>query len=177
MTASINPIPERIHDYRVYKSGSTFLGTADVELPKVQYNTESVKGAGILGELETPTIGQTKSLKTKINFRTTTSEMISLLDCVGHDLEFRSAIQKYDVSSGKRGIDGHRIVIRGFPTEGELGKLEQNGANNSSIELECVYLKYVINDTTVLEIDKLNYVYKVSGTDLLSDVKTALGII
>jgi uncharacterized protein len=173
---SVNMIPERIVDYRVYKNGSTLLGVADVELPKIQYVTEAIKGAGILGELETPTVGATKSLKAKITFRTTTSDMISLLDCAGHSLEFRSAIQKTD-ADGDRGIDTHRIVIRGFPSEGELGKLEAGASGNSSIELECVYLKYVISDSTVLEIDKLNYVYKVSGTDLLSTIKTALGIV
>ena len=173
---SVNTIPERIIDYRVYKSGNTLLGTADIELPKVQFMTESLKGAGILGELETPTVGMTKSLKTKITFRTTTTDMISLLDCAGHELEFRSAVQKIN-SSGERSLDSSRVVIRGFPSEGELGKLDKGASGNSTIELECVYLKYVINDTTVLEIDKLNYVYKVSGTDLLSDLKTALGIV
>jgi len=174
---SINAIPERIVGYRVYKSGADLLGVADVELPKIQYITDTLKGAGILGELETPTIGQTKSLKVKINFRTTTTGMISLLDCSGHDLEFRSAVQKYDVSSGERSLDANRIVIRGFPSEGELEKLESGGANSSSVELECVYLKYVINGVTVLEIDKLNYKYVVNGNDSLSLIRSALGII
>ncbi|MDT8901834.1 phage major tail tube protein [Anaeroselena agilis] len=177
MAKTVNMIPERIVDYRVYKAGTDLIGTADVELPKVQYITEALKGAGILGEIETPTIGQTKSLRTKINFRTITAGQFSLMDCVGHDMEFRSAVQKYDNSSGARGIDSARYVIRGFPTEGDFGKLEQGGANSNSIELECVYFKVVINDTTVLEIDKLNYVFSVNGTDILADVKTALGIV
>ncbi|MBP2655891.1 MAG: major tail tube protein [Firmicutes bacterium] len=173
---SVNTIPERLVDYRVYLSGSDLLGVADVELPKIQFQTESLKGAGILGELETPTVGMTKSLKAKITFRTTTAAMVSLLDCSGHDLEFRSVAQKCDASGG-RAYDANRIVIRGFPSEGELGKLDKGASGNSSIELECVYLKYVINDSTVLEIDKLNYIFKVGGTDLLSTIKTALGIV
>jgi len=173
---SVNVLPERIVDYRVYLSGTTLLGVADVELPKIQFQTEPLKGAGILGELDTPTVGMTKSLKAKINFRTTTAAMVSLLDCVGHDLEFRSVAQKVD-ASGSRSYDSSRIVVRGFTSDGELGKLTQGASGNSTIELECVYLKYVINDSTVLEIDKLNYIFKVSGTDLLSTIKTALGIV
>jgi P2 family phage contractile tail tube protein len=173
----INTIPERIVGHRVYRNGKDLLGVADVELPKIQYITETLKGAGILGELETPTTGQTKALKTKINFRTTTPDMISLLDCSGHDLEFRAAIQKYDVSSGGRSFNADRIVIRGFPSEGELGKFESGASGNSSVELECVYLKYVINDVTVLEIDKLNYKYVVNGVDSLSVVREALGLL
>lgn len=177
MGSNINAIPERIVGYRAYKSGSELLGVADVELPKVQYITDAIKGAGILGELETPTMGQTKSLKAKINFRTTTLGMLSLLECVGHDIEFRSAVQKYDVSAGSRSLDAARIVIRGFPSQADLEKLESGGANSSSVELECVYFKYVLNDTTVLEIDKLNYKYVVNGNDSLSLVREALGII
>lgn len=174
--SGVNLIPERIVDYRAYKDGSTLLGTVDVDLPKIQYMNEAIKGAGILGELETPTVGMTKSLKTKITFRTTTAAMISLLECVGHSLEFRSAVQKTN-ASGETAVESQRIVVRGFPSEGELGKLDKGASGGSSIELECIYLKYVINDTTVLEIDKLNYVFIVGGTDILSDVKTALGII
>lgn len=173
----INPLPERVVGYRAYKNGKDLIGVADVELPKIQYITEAIKGAGILGELETPTTGQTKSLKARITFRTNDTDMINLLDCAGHDLEFRSAIQKYDQSTGARSFDSHRIVIRGFPSEGELGKLESGASGNSSIELECVYLKYVINDVTVLEIDKLNYKFVVNGNDSLSPVREALGLI
>jgi len=174
--SSVNSIPERLVDFRVYSNGSTLLGVADVELPKVQFQTAQLKGAGILGELETPTVGMTKSLKTKITFRTTTSAMVSLLDCAGHSLEFRGVVQKCD-ASGNRGYESCRVVVRGFPSEGELGKMDKGASGNSSIELECAYLKYVISDSTVLEIDKLNYIFKVGGTDLLSTIKTALGIV
>jgi P2 family phage contractile tail tube protein len=176
MTA-INTLPERIVGYRAYKNGKDLLGVVDVELPKIQYLTEAIKGAGILGELETPTTGQTKALKVKITFRTNDTDMIGLLDCSGQDLEFRSAIQKYDSSSGSRSFDAHRVVVRGFPSEGELGKLESGAAGGSSVELECVYLKYVMQGVTVLEIDKLNYKYVVNGNDTLSAVREALGLL
>lgn len=171
-----NILPERIVGYRAYKNGTDMLGVVDVDLPKISYINETIKGAGILGELETPTTGQTKSLKTKITFRTNDGDMVGLLDCSGHDLEFRSAIQKYDQAKGLRSFDSHRIVIRGFPSEGELGKLEAGASGNSSVELECVYLKYVINEETVLEIDKLNYKFVVNGVDLLANVREALGL-
>jgi len=173
----INVMPERITGYRAYQDGVDLLGVVDVELPKIQLLSETLKGAGILGEIETPTVGQTKPLKVKINFRTTNKPMLKLLECTGHNLEFREAVQKYDLAAGKRSYDKIRVVVNGFPSEGELEKLESNGANSSSIELNCVYLKYVINDETVLEIDKINYKYVVNGNDSLSIVREALGLI
>ena len=175
--SNINVLPERITGYRAYKDGVDLIGVVDVELPKIQLMSDTLKGAGILGEFETPTVGHTKAMKCKINFRTTNLPMISLLECVGHSLEFREAIQKYDTASGKRTWDKNRIVVRGFPSEGELEKLESNGANSSSIELTLVYLKYVINDVTALEIDKINYKYVVNGNDTLAEIRDALGTI
>jgi Phage tail tube protein FII len=174
--SDINVLPERIAGYRAYKDGNVLLGVVDVELPKISLQSETIKGAGILGEMETPTIGYTKALKLKINFRTTNLPMLGLLECVGHSLEFRSAVQKYDSAAGSRSYDKVRIVVRGFPSEGELEKLESNGANASSIELNLVYLKYIINDTTALEIDKINYKYVVNANDTLSEVRDALGL-
>ncbi|MBU2701687.1 P2 family phage contractile tail tube protein [Sporomusaceae bacterium BoRhaA] len=174
---NVNIMPERITGYRVYKDSVDLLGVVDVELPKIQLISDTIKGAGILGEIETPTVGQTKPMKVKINFRTTNKPMLNLLECVGHNLEFREAVQKYDLAGGGRSYDKNRIIVRGFPSEGELEKLESNGANSSSIELNCIYLKYVINDETVLEIDKINYKYIVNGNDSLSIVRDALGLI
>lgn len=177
MSTGTRIIPERIIDWRAYKGGKDLLGSVDVELPKVQYMAEAIKGAGIAGELETPTTGQVKSLKTKITFRTNDGNMVGLLDCAGHDLEFRAAIQEYDAAGGKREITSHRIVVRGFPTEGDFGKLEKGGAGGSSIELELIYFKYEIAGNTILEIDKLNYKCVINGTDTLSSVREALGLI
>jgi P2 family phage contractile tail tube protein len=177
MNFGTNIIPERIVGYRAYKNGKDLLGVVDVELPKIQYITDAIKGAGILGELETPTTGQTKALKVKITFRTNDADMIGLLDCAGQDLEFRSAIQKYDAAGGNRTYDPHRVVVRGFPSEGDFGKLESGAAGGSSVELELIYLKYEINGQTMLEIDKLNYKYVVNGTDTLAVVREALGLI
>lgn len=174
--SNVNVMPERIVGYRAYRDGTELLGVVDVELPKISLQGETIKGAGILGEMETPTIGYTKALKTKINFRTTTAQMLSLMECAGHNIEFRHAVQKYDPASGNRSYDKARIVVRGFPSEAELEKLESNGANSSSIELNLIYIKYVLNDTTMLEIDKVNYKYVVNGTDTLSDVRDALGL-
>lgn len=171
----INVLPERIVGYRAYKDGNTLLGLVDVELPKISLQGETLKGAGILGEMETPTMGYTKALTAKLNFRTTTAQMLSLMECVGHSIEFRDAVQKYDPAAGKRTFDKVRIVVIGFPSTAELEKLESNGANASSIELNLIYIKYVINDIVALEIDKVNYKYVVNGNDTLAVVREALG--
>lgn len=177
MNFGSNIIPERVVGYRAYKGGKDLIGVVDVELPKIQYITDSIKGAGILGELETPTTGQTKALKTKLTFRTNDADMIGLLDCSGQDLELRHAVQKYDAAGGKRGFEQHRVVLRGFPTEGDFGKLESGASGGSSVELELVYFKYEIDSAVKVEIDKLNYKCVINGTDTLAEVREALGLI
>ena len=47
---------------------------------------------------------------------------------------------------------------------------------DSNNVMEVPYIKVEIDDKEVLEIDKLNYICKVDGEDLLTDVRSALGL-
>lgn len=46
-------IPEKLIDFRCYSDGTDLLGMVDVTLPKVDLMSETVKGAGIAGEIDT----------------------------------------------------------------------------------------------------------------------------
>lgn len=171
-----NIVPEKVIDFRIYKGGADLLGVADVQLPSIEPMTETVKGAGIAGEVETPTMGHTGSLKLTINWRSITADLLCLLEHKAHELEARGAIQVYNAGSGECKVSAIRVVMRGFTTKGDPGKLEVGANSDGSTEHECVYLKYVVDGKTVVEIDKFNFKYVVNGQDALSAVRQALGL-
>ena len=51
--------PIRLVNFRAYNSSNLIIGTTDLTLPKIEYMTETVKGSGIAGEVDLPTLGNT----------------------------------------------------------------------------------------------------------------------
>ena len=64
-------IPTKINNYNVYNEGEKLLGVGDeLTLPDFEATSETVSGAGILGEIDDPTIGHFGNMQLEIPFRT-----------------------------------------------------------------------------------------------------------
>jgi P2 family phage contractile tail tube protein len=168
-------IPEKVTAYSVYRNGSVYLGTADIELPSFEALTETIKGAGIAGEVDSPTIGHFGAASVTINWRTIDPEAISLLEPKQHALDFRIASQTLDSSTGLYTSAPTKISIRGIPKTLSLGSLEVGATTGTSNELEVTYVKIIAGGKTILELDKFNSIFIVNGTDYLAAERAALG--
>ncbi|GIO09670.1 phage major tail tube protein [Brevibacillus reuszeri] len=175
--AGVNTVPERLTNFRIYLDGSNDLkGVADLQLPSFEPMTDTVKGAGIGGEYEAPTIGHFQSMKLTINWRSVTREMFSLLRQKGQRLDCRGAFQDYDAGKATRVTRSVRVVVQGPTTKVDPGKYEVGSSSDGSAEIEVMYLKIEIEGRTVVELDKLNFVFMVDGEDQFADVRKALGM-
>lgn len=158
------------------ESGEIEVGVADVTLPKISYMTDTISGAGLAGEIETPTMGQLSSMDFGINWRTINKSLIKLAAPSFHALEFRGAQQVMDSQHEELKIESVRIVVRGLPKEADLGKGQTAAKTDSSTTLECTYLKVEIDGDTVVEIDKLNGICIIGGIDYWNAIREALGL-
>jgi P2 family phage contractile tail tube protein len=171
-----NQIPERLINYRAYKDGSTIVGTVDVELPNLEAMTDTISGAGIAGEVDSPTLGHFGSLGTTINFRTISDQSFSLVRQMAHSLEFRGAQQINDVATGQLRSQSVRVAMRATPKNLSLGNLAVASATDTSNEFEVTYLRIDIDGVKQLELDKFGFVFEVGGEDLLAPVRRAMGM-
>ncbi|MEX3625834.1 phage major tail tube protein [Viridibacillus arvi] len=170
-------IPEKINDYRIFPSGKPdLLGTADVQLPKLESMTESMSGAGIAGEYEASTLGHFQSMQLTINWRMLTGELATFLKPDALDLDCRVANQEYDKLAGSYKFVPNRIVVKGHAKGNDLGKVSKGGTYEASTEIEVTYLKLIRDGKTLIEIDKLNYKYVVDGVDVMKPIRKALGM-
>lgn len=169
-------MPEKLVNFRVYEDGTDLLGTADVEMPNFEALTETISGAGIAGEVESPVIGHYGSQEVKINWRTVLKDNIRLMEPEGHHLDIRGAQQMYDTNEGKYKIVPIKVVIHGVPKSSELGKLEKGAPTDTSNTLECYYIKVTLDGKEVIELDKYNYICKINDKDFLDEVRKALGL-
>lgn len=165
---------DKMAAYILRKDGEIEAGVADVTLPKISYMTDTISGAGLAGEIETPTMGQLNSMEFGINWRTINKDLLKLAAPNFHSLEFRGAQQVLDSEHEELKIESVRIVVRGLPKETDLGKGQTSSKTDSSTTLECTYLKVDIEESTVVEIDKLNGICNIGGIDYWEAIRKAL---
>ena len=169
-------VPEKLISFRVYKDGNDLVGVADVQLPTIEAMTENVKGAGIAGEIDSPTVGHFGSMELTLNWRTLEKSNVALAAPTGVHLDLRGALQVYDSSSGKFIVRPTKCVVRGVPKSTELGKLETGTTQDTSNVIEVNYLKIDIDNKNVLEIDKYNYICVIEDMDYTAEILAALGL-
>lgn len=169
-------VPEKLINYRVYLNGDDMLGTSDVTLPTLEAMTETVKGAGIAGEIESPVMGHFSSMEIELNWRTLEKSNVLLASPTGVHLDLRGAQQVYDSGSGTFISRPVKVVVRGVPKSTELGKLEVGATTDTKNTIEVNYIKITVDQDTILEIDKYNYICNINGTDYLAAVREALGL-
>lgn len=165
--------PEVINNFRVYNDANWIMGTtAEVNIAELQAMTASVSGAGILGEYTTSVVGMFQSMSQEIPFRMIDRDFFNMLNTGEQSkIVLRSSVQQRNrETGGTLSTAAMRFVFRGHPTAAKFGTVKIGDLMNASITLELTYLLAEINGETMLELDKLNSVYKVNGKDLLKDI-------
>lgn len=165
--------PEVINNFRVYNDEARVMGTTgEVNIAKLQAMTATVSGAGILGEYNTAVVGMFQSMAQEIPFRMIDRDYFNMLNSGEQSkIVLRSSVQQRNRAAGNTlSTQAMRFVFRGHPTEANFGTIKIGDLMNASITLELTYLLAEIGGETMLELDKLNSVYKVNGKDLLADI-------
>lgn len=166
---------DRLIGAKIYEDGRN-LGVADVELPNVNYMTETMSGAGIMGEVSSVNAGNLESMTTTLNWNTINDDLLSLAAPKTHNLECYGALQHYDAATGEIIIQQARVAMRVMPTSLKLGTLSNNAKTESGNDFSVVYLKVDIDGQNKVEVDPLNYIMIINGKDYAADIRKALGM-
>jgi len=171
-------IGNKVINYSVYgklDGNNKYLAdTTSLQLPSMENLTDTIKGAGIMGEIDWPTLAQVGSLSFSATFRNITREAVKLYIPKVQDIEVRWVVDKFDSANNKIGIESHKVFIKGMPKKLDIGKVEVNSSQDSSIDIEVMYYNHIIDGKSAVEVDKLNYVFKVDGTDYSKQIRDAL---
>lgn len=168
---SDNYVPEKINEYNAYLDGEKMIGVVpDVDLPEIGMKASEVEGAGMLGVLDSPAIGQFESMEQEVKFNVLYSSAIHMLSpLTAVNLTFRAAQQVYDKTGGYA-FKGLRIVEQGRVKKFKPGKLKRAEGMEATITMELTYILVEVDGTVMLEIDKLNQKYIVNGEDMLAGI-------
>lgn len=169
---SVNAVPEKVVNYNVYDGNEKLVGVAEeVTLPSLEATTETISGAGIAGEYESPNYGHFGSISITIPFRTLHDTSFKLMKPGGRTIVLRAAQDSYDIAGGQILRRGLKITIKGSPKGMELGKLAPGKMTETNNTLEVLYLKVEENGKVLLEMDKLNFVFVINGEDIFAAIR------
>ena len=155
-------VPKRIAD------------TTEITLPDLEYLTETLSGAGINGEIDLPTLGQIGAATLSISERSLGENSIEISEPKTQNLELRWAVMALDEATGTVQTVDKKLIFKGLPKKLTLGKLAPNSAEESAIDFEMLYLKYIVRGVVKIEIDKINDVFKVNGVDYNAKISNVL---
>nr|WP_325300171.1 phage major tail tube protein [uncultured Dysosmobacter sp.] len=168
-------LPEVLNHFNIYDDkASKLIGVSgEIELPELEAITDTLEGSGVLGEIEDPVTGQFASAKIKIPFAVLYESYFSILNTTKPpQLTLRASMQCMDPATGETGYYPIKIVVRGKASTSTLGKVVKGKKMEAEVEMEIMYIKIQINDTTVLELDKLNFKYVLNGEDMLAKIRS-----
>jgi uncharacterized protein len=169
-------VGNKVINYSVYVRQGTKVtkvgDTTSVQLPSIEFLTDTIKGAGIVGEIDWPSYYQPGSMTLGISLRVTSAEHAALI--AADNIEIRWVTDVFDTTNVSVGITAHKAFIRCKSKKIDEGKLEPAAAQDASFEYEAFAFKRVINGKEVLNIDKFNGIFSVNGTNLLKNVQSAL---
>lgn len=172
-------IPEKVVNFNVYSENEKLVGVSgEVTMPSFESMTETIGGAGIAGEYESPTPGHFSSMSIDIPFRTVTDRSFSLFEPRGQTIYLRASQQSYDVASGMMNHRGLKITLKTMPKNLALGTLGVSKMTETTNTLEILYIKIEEIDKgnvkELLEIDKINFIYKINGIDYMADIRSQI---
>lgn len=175
MALDTNLTPEIINSFNTYIDGVKGIGLAsEISMPTVTSETIEVSGPGILGKISAPNIGQFESIEQEITFNLIYSSFVNMLSPKRQvNLTIRAAQQAVDKSLGYA-YKGLRIVEVGRVKEFTPGKVKSGEGMEAKVKLELTYLMIENDGEQIIEIDKLNGIYKVNGEDMLADVSALI---
>ncbi len=174
--------PEIINKFNLYKGNAAnptdpLIGIGNsLTLPNLDEITETLSGAGILGEVEANNPGHFQNIDWEIPYVSVCEEEFTFNSSVREYVTIRSTQQSTVKATGGMEYSGIKIIVGGKVKGYELGTLEAGKRQESKIKFSVSYLKvelqYKNGDIiNAFELDKYNEVFVVHGKDMLAEIK------
>ena len=166
---------QSVINFAVYEDAVEYEGMAKATLPDMTFLTQSISGAGIGGNVEAIILGHLEAMTLGLDFRTTTPQSIKLSEQRRHLIDLRVANQYEDPVSGNVDASAEKHIFVVIPKSTKGGSIAPATPTSGSGEYAVRYWATYLDGKKVREIDPLNFICYINGTDYLANVRKALG--
>lgn len=171
----VDMIPSKINNYNVYDQAERLLGMGDeMTLPDFESTSNTISGSGLLGEIDDPAVGHFGNMEVEVPFRMLGTQSVNMLDNrQALQLTIRGAAEAMD-AEGNVNFQPIRVVMRGRSKKLSGGKMKLANPMDTSVTLSLTYILIEVSGQRLIELDKLNQVFKIKDEDVLAKVKEML---
>lgn len=166
---------ESVISFAVYEDSVEYVGMAQATLPELAALTQTISGAGIAGNVEAVIPGHYDAMSLALSFRNTTPQSIKLSEPRRHNIDLRVAQQVEDTVTGTVAVQNVKHILVVIPKRDTGGSIAPATTGDGSGEYAVRYWATYIDGVKYREIDPLNYIAYINGTDYLASTRKALG--
>jgi len=169
-------LPRKLKHLNLFNAGENWQGLVEsVTLPKFTRKFEKYRGGGMPGAVDIDMGLDDGALDTEFSIGGTELQLFKQMGAVTADaiqLRFTGSIQTD--STGE--VQAVELVIRGRHKEIDSGEWKTGESNSTKVSSTNSYAKLTINGEVVYEVDLMNMIENVGGSDLLEKHRTAIGL-
>lgn len=167
--------PTVVKQFKVYQDTDFLIGNSDITLPKLTFEKDTLKGAGIAGSLNLPVPGNVSPMECSMNFHTNTKQSLGLFVGKAGQIRCLSSLEVYDTSMGEYDEYPEEIIMTVLSSEYDNNKREPSVKGVVAVRLDVTYLALYFNGALYWQIDPFNDVCIVNGVDLNSKTRANVG--
>ena len=168
--------PTHIEDAKIYDADNNMelIGIATVTLPTIEKKKTTLEGMGVMGTMEFVNETNIENMTVSLTFRGITDKNPNLLKG-NKTLEMRAALNFYDSALKTYTEKQFRAVTSGMTSSFEMGDIEISSTMSLKVEMNLQSYKFWLDKKSKIEIDVLNGIYKIDGTDLRQTINDIVG--
>ncbi|UVS95931.1 phage major tail tube protein [Burkholderia glumae] len=167
-------LPRKLKGFNLFQNGENFVGQiAEVTLPKLTRKMEDWQGGGMGGPIKVDFGNEGIQMEwTAGGFMKSVLLQYGITQHDGVLLRFAGGYQAEDSTS----VDAIEIVIKGRHMEIDPGTAKAKEDTAFKVTTVASYYKLSINGEDIIEIDFVNSIERINGSDLLAALRTAIGL-
>ncbi|HDR9098365.1 TPA: phage major tail tube protein [Burkholderia vietnamiensis] len=167
-------LPRKLKGFNLFQNGENFVGqVAEVTLPKLTRKMEDWQGGGMGGPIKVDFGNEGIQMEwTAGGFMKSVLQQYGITQHDGVLLRFAGGYQAEDSTS----VDAIEIVIKGRHSEIDPGSAKAKEDTSFKVTTVASYYKLSINGEEIIEIDFVNMIERINGSDLLATLRTAIGL-
>ncbi|MDN7467009.1 phage major tail tube protein [Burkholderia orbicola] len=167
-------LPRKLKGFNLFQNGENFVGqVAEVTLPKLTRKMEDWQGGGMGGPIKVDFGNEGIQMEwTAGGFMKSVLQQYGIMQHDGVLLRFAGGYQAEDSPS----VDSIEIVIKGRHSEIDPGTAKSKEDTSFKVTTVASYYKLSINGEDIVEIDFVNMIERINGSDLLATLRTAIGL-
>jgi P2 family phage contractile tail tube protein len=168
--------PSVVKNFKVYNAANAqFIGLADIQNPKILFEKDTLKGAGIAGSLNLPVSGNLQPMTMDLTWHTATVQSFQLFNGASASIRCMASIQLFDTAAGvfvEYALEEDATVLC---DEYDLGKFDNSTKAANVLRFSVIYLAIYFNTVKYFELDPFNNICIVNSVDLNAPTRAIIG--